>query len=278
MRDRGLHQLLVRPDHFRIDSEINPFMDRRRQPDPHRALQQWEQLVVALAAAGARVEVLEQPVDVPDMVFAMNLGLAITRADGSRHVVLSHMRHLERRSETPHATEWFLDRGWSVSRTGRDGIGAHFEAGDAFAWQGKLLVGHGPRTEELAVKHLADDLGVPTHGLRILHPGLYHLDLSFFPLDDRRAIVAPAAFDDSSAQALLAIVPDPLVISEAEAMTFCANSIVVGNSVVMPLGSAVRVVDHLQRWGFDVVQVDMSEFHKAGGSVRCLANPLDLRC
>ena len=29
--------------------------------------------------------------------------------------------------------------------------------------------------------------------------------------------------------------------------------------------------------GFEVVLVDVSEFHKGGGSIRCLTNPVDLR-
>ena len=32
----------------------------------------------------------------------------------------------------------------------------------------------------------------------------------------------------------------------------------------------------LQAWGFEVVLVDVSEFHLGGGSVRCLTNPLDI--
>jgi hypothetical protein len=28
--------------------------------------------------------------------------------------------------------------------------------------------------------------------------------------------------------------------------------------------------------GFEVVEVDVSEFHKGGGSVRCLTNPVDV--
>src|SRR5436305_958953 len=77
-------------------------------------------------------------------------------------------------------------------------------------------------------------MDVRVRGLRITHPGMYHLDLAFCPLDSERAMVCPSAFDDASAAAALALVPEPLVLSEEEALTFCANSVVVGRTVVMP--------------------------------------------
>jgi len=52
---------------------------------------------------------------------------------------------------------------------------------------------------------------------------------------------------------------------------------VVGRTVVMPAGSPERVRVTLADWGFEVVEVDVSEFHKAGGSIRCLTNPLDVQ-
>ena len=219
--------------------------------------------------------------DAPDMVYAMNLGLGIVRPDGSGaprgHVVMSHMRYAERRMETPSAQAWFEQSGRTTSYVGREGVGAHLEAGDVFAWGDALVAGFGPRTEELALKHLATDLGVRVRGVRITHPAMYHLDLAFCPLDERRAMVAPGAFDAESAEALLALVPEPLVLTDDEALTtFCANSIVIGHTVVMPAGAPERVRAQLAAWGFEVVEVDVSEFHKGGGSVRCLTNPVDL--
>ncbi|MEQ4497732.1 dimethylarginine dimethylaminohydrolase family protein [Nocardioides kribbensis] len=273
----GRHYVAVEPTHFRVDYAINPFMDPADQPDPQLALRQWHALVRTLERLGARVDVVPQRADAPDMVFAMNLGLVVERPDGRRHVVLSHMRHPERRMETASARRWFEDRGATTSSVGRDGVGAHLEAGDAFAFGGELVVGHGPRTDELALKHLATDLGVTVRGLRTTHPGMYHLDLAFCPLDARRAIVCPAALDAESAALLLDLVPEPLVVSEEEALTtFCANSVVVGRTVVMP-ACPERVRARLEAWGFDVVVVDVSQFHKAGGSVRCLTNPVDVR-
>jgi N-dimethylarginine dimethylaminohydrolase len=158
---------------------------------------------------------------------------------------------------------------------GRDGVGPHFESGDAFPFADSLVVGFGPRTDELAMKHLAAAFDVTVRGLRLTHPGMYHLDLAFCPLDQDRAIVCPAAFDDDSARAVMQLVPEPLVLTESEALTFAANSVVIGRRILMPACPS-RVRCTLESWGFDVVVVDVSEFHKGGGSIRCLTNPLDV--
>ncbi len=65
-----------------------------------------------------------------------------------------------------------------------------------------------------------------------------------------------------------------MILDQAEAATFAANSVVVGHTVIMPACPS-RVGRQLQAWGFDVVVVDVSEFLKAGGAVRCLTLALD---
>jgi N-dimethylarginine dimethylaminohydrolase len=286
--DWGRHYVMVEPSHFRIDYAINPFMDTSDQPDRELALVQWRTLVETIERLGGTVSVIPQRPDAPDMVYAMNLGLAVARRRGDGglepHVVLSHMRYAQRRMETASAQPWFAAHGFTTSYVGRHGVGAHLEAGDVFPFGDALVAGYGPRTEELALKHLAADLGVRVRGLRITHPGMYHLDLAFCPLDERRAIVCPAALDEASAHTLLALVPEPLLLTEEEALTtFAANSIVVPSAdgsgpgtVVMP-AAPDHVRDRLEEWGFDVELVDVSEFHKGGGSIRCITNPVDLQ-
>jgi N-dimethylarginine dimethylaminohydrolase len=112
-------------------------------------------------------------------------------------------------------------------------------------------------------------------GFEITHPGMYHLDLAFCPLSETQAMVCPAAFARADAAKLLALVPEPLVLTEQEALTFCANSIVIGTTILMP-ACPLRVRTRLEAWGFDIVLVDVSEFHKGGGSIRCMTNPLDI--
>jgi N-dimethylarginine dimethylaminohydrolase len=96
----GRRYAMVRPDHFRVDYRINPFMDPADQPDARLAMAQWVDLLTTIERLGGTVEVVPQRADAPDMVYAMNLGLGVVHPDGRRHVVLSHMRYAERRMET----------------------------------------------------------------------------------------------------------------------------------------------------------------------------------
>ncbi|WP_370240729.1 dimethylarginine dimethylaminohydrolase family protein [Aeromicrobium sp.] len=286
----GRHYAMVEPSAYRIDYAINPFMDPARQPDAARAREQWEALVATLRGLGARVDVVAPLPDAPDMVYAMNLGLALCDAPGAlparpggRRVVLSHMRFAQRRLETAAARQWFEATGFSPQELGpgpEETPGAapvpHFEAGDAFPVSGVLVVGHGPRTEAAALPRLAERVGAEARGVRLVDPAMYHLDLALCPLDAEQAIVCPEALDPVSAAALLDLVPRPLVITREEALsTWCANSVVVGRTVVMP-DCPPRVRRELERRGFEVALVDVGEFHLGGGSIRCLTNPLDI--
>lgn len=266
----GRRYLMVRPDHFRIDYVINPYMSTQDQPDPALALKQWDSLRQAIVDAGGAVEVLAQRADSPDMVYAMNLGLAT--ADG--RAMLSHMRFEPRRKESLTAAEWFTGHGFALGRTGSDGVGPHFESGDAFVFGDSLVVGYGPRTEADALKHFATEWNIRVRGLRIAHEGMYHLDLPFCPVDSTHALVYPPAFDAAGQAELFGIVPDPIVLTDDEAFAFSANSIVVNETIIMPACSP-RLRDILTTLGLRVVVLDLSEFHKGGGSIRCLTNPLD---
>ena len=265
----GRRYLMCRPEHFRVDYAINPWMDVDAPVDPDLALAQWDALVATLRAAGAEVETVGQLPEAPDMVYAMNYGLV----DGD-HVAVTSFRYAERRPEAVAAEAWFTGRGLTTTRVADAGAGA-FEAGDAFLVGDTLLVAAGPRTDAATHDVLARALGVRVAAVPVVHPALYHLDLSLCPLDERRAIVAPAAWDAAGRRTVAALVPEPLVVDEEEAFTFCANSVVVDDVVVMPAGSPARVMRQLETWGFRVAPVEVGELHKGGGSVRCMTLPLD---
>ena len=266
----GRSYLMCPPDYFGVFYEINPWMHEEIRPDFELAVEQWHTLVANLRQAGARVEIIE-PVDgLPDMVFVANAGLV----DGQR-LLLSRFRHAERQPESLYTSRWFQAQGYAVAELAGEGE-VYFEGcGDAFPVGGGLLAGYGFRSDRAAHAVLSRLLGVPVHSIRLVDPRFYHLDISFSPLDTRHAIINPAAWDRAGNALIEQLVPEPLVLELDEALTFCANAVVVGKVIVMPACPA-RVGRILERWGYDVCVSPVSEFLKAGGAVRCLTLPLDM--
>ena len=132
-----------------------------------------------------------------------------------------------------------------------------------------------PLTTEEAHAGLAKAFGREVVPVKLVDPRFYHLDMSVCPLDDRRAIVSPDAWDEASRARLAELVEEPLVVSVEEAMTFCVNSVVIGKTIVMS-DCPARVGRQLEAWGFDVVISPVGEFIKAGGGIRCMTLDLDL--
>jgi N-dimethylarginine dimethylaminohydrolase len=94
------------------------------------------------------------------------------------------------------------------------------------------------------------------------------------PLDRRHALVAPEMLDAPARRLLREIVPEPIELRREEALSFCANAIVVGRTVVMSQCSQ-RLIRVLSDHGFDVRCAPVVEFRKGGGSVSCLTLPVN---
>lgn len=264
----GRRYLMCPPTHFGVIYEINPWMHTAVAVDRDRAQEQWERLAATLRAAGAAIE--EQPAhpDVPDLVFTANAGIV----NGAQFVP-AIFRHAERQGETPHNIEWFRARGFTIDELPA-GV-SHEGAGDALPFGGALVSGYRLRSDAAAHAHLSRLTGSPIRSLELVDERLYHLDLTFCPLDDRHAIVAPLGWDTYGRRVMEALVPEALVLADDEALAFVANSVVVGSSIVMPV-CPPRVGRQLEQWGFDVAVCEVDEFLKAGGGCRCLTLALDV--
>lgn len=269
----GRRFLVCPPEHFGVLYEINPWMHEEVAVDPEVARQQWDGLVAALGQAGASVEVLPAHPELPDLVFTANAGIV-----SGGLFVPSHFRFPERQAETPVNAAWFAERGFRVERLPEDLD--HEGAGDAlpFARAGRapvLVSGYSFRSDAAASGALGQLLGCPVRSVQLVDERLYHLDLTFCPLDDRRALCAPLGWDRYGRQVIEALVPEPLWLEDDEALAFTANSVVVGTTVLMP-HVPPRVGRQLEAWGFTPVHVPVGEFLKAGGGCRCLTLALDV--
>ncbi len=260
--------LMCPPEHFSVLYEINPWMHVEVVVDPERAREQWAALAATLRSAGAEVETLAPQPGLPDLVFTANAGVV-----NGGVFVPSRFRHPQRQGETPHDVAWFEAHGYDV-RPLPGGL-SHEGAGDALPFGPAFLSGYRFRSDAAAHLDLSERLGAPVHPVELTDPRFYHFDLTFCPLDDRRALTVPSAWDGYGRKVVAAAVPEPFELAPDEAATFCANAVVVGRTVVMPL-CPPRVGRQLETWGFDPVEVDVGEFLKAGGACRCLTLALDV--
>ena len=264
----GRRFLMCPPAHFGVLYEINPWMHTEVRVDHDRAAEQWENLTKVLAEAGATVETIVPREHVPDLVFTANAGIV-----NGEQFVPSHFRHPERQPETEVFAEWFTRRDARVDRLPEEL--RHEGAGDALPFGDVLLSGYRWRSDATAATELARITGSTVRPIELVDERLYHLDLTFCPLDDQRALCAPLGWDAYGRKVVEALVPDPLWLEDDEALAFTANSVVIGRNVIMP-SCPMRVGRLLEIWGFEVVVCDVSEFLKAGGGCRCLTLALDV--
>ena len=257
--------LLCPPDHFRVEYSINPWMGG--EVDVQVAMTEWLALENEIMRAGAGVDVIDPHPDLPDMVFTANAGAV---KDGA--VVISNFKHKERRGESEEYAKWFEKQGFAVHRVPKL---QKFEGCGDVEFIGDVMVGgFGFRSDLAALEFAAEKLGakylIP---LRLVDPRFYHLDTCFAYLGgpDRLAIYYPGAFlSDVSVNGMMMGECKLIPVSESDATQFVCNSVVIGNTVIMPENNA-EVTQKIIDAGFKVVQVKAGEFMKAGGSLRCLS-------
>ena len=262
--------LMCVPKLYEVSYVINPWMkDNLGNSSRRRALAQWENLYEVLSEL-ADIHLVEPMAGSPDMVFTANAGLA---RDGV--VAISSFYHPERQGEEPHFRRWFHETGYAVVDLPRD---TPFEGeGDAlFSADGALLwAGHGTRTLQSSHEALKKLWDVEVVSLQLIDPRFYHLDTCFAPLEDGSLLYYPPAFDEASMERIAAVYGDKqrIAVTEEDALAFACNAVNLGKTIVLNRISTALEVE-LRGRGFDVIQVQLDEFLKAGGAAKCLVMKL----
>ncbi len=261
------------PTLYEVDYVINPWMAGNvHAASRDRAMEQWQQLYDQVSHV-AEIELVDPRPGSPDMVFTANAGL---ERDGV--VVLSSFFHAERQGEELHFKRWFAEAGYRVVELPRQ-IAFEGEGDALFSEEGtRLWAGYGPRTARESHERLRGVWPVEVVSLRLIDPRFYHLDTCFAPLHGGYALYYAEAFDAASLEAIEAFyAPDKrIVVSEEDAVRFACNAVNVGTTVILNHVSE-ELGRTLQQCGFDAVQVDLSEFLKAGGAAKCLVMKLSRR-
>ena len=257
------HYLMCEPTHYTVSYEINPWMDVTRSTDRDLAVSQWRVLRDTYLALGHTVETIDPIPGLPDMVYAAN---GATVVDGV--VYSARFRYPERAAEGPAYQKWFADRGYVTHTAAETNEGE----GDLLTVGDLVLAGTGFRTERSSHAEAQELFGLPVVSLELVDPHFYHLDtaLAVLSSDAANPQVAyyPPAFSPGSRRVLERLYPDAVIATRRDADALGLNAVSDGHHVVLP-SAATGLAAALKARGYTPVPVDLGEYLKSGGSVKC---------
>ena len=107
--------------------------------------------------------------------------------------------------------------------------------------------------------------------IKLIDERFYHIDTCFCPLSGGYVMYHPPAFDYESRIAIESRIPAEkrIIVDTHDAGNFACNAVNLENKVIVNKASN-HLKNELNGLNFDVIEVDLSEFIKAGGSAKCL--------
>ena len=227
-----------------------------REPiDYERAVAQHRAYVDALASLGLKVVVLPAEPHLPDAVFVEDTAVVVPE-----RAVVAFPGAASRRPEVVTIAET-LARYRPVSYISGGGT---LDGGDVMHFGKTLYAGRTARTNDEGADELASILA--PHGYRVVRTtadGCLHYMSGASNLGRDTVLVNPAWVVPSEVDGAQFIEIDP---SEP----WAANTVAVGDTVLMS-AAFPRTIERVRDAGFDVRELDISEFQKAEGGLSCLS-------
>ena len=272
--------MLVSPIGFRVCREpVDNLYMQVVEVDPGRAMAQHHAVVETLGACGVPVLVVPGREGLDDAVFPNN-----TFGTAPGRFIVGAMRHPGRRAEAAREDMRALFTG----TLGRELIDLSSHASHDFVAEltGPLIIDRARGLGLCGLTQRADEAGCAAmhaaFGLELtfrfaLQPTEYHTNVVLSVLAGRACVLHPGSFADPEVPLAIARVYEgrTLLLSDEEKAAFAANCLAVTERDVMMSAGAWRSLRPssraaLESWGFHVRAVEVDEFEKAGGSLRCM--------
>jgi N-dimethylarginine dimethylaminohydrolase len=270
--------LMSSPEFFDIIDEKNVYMSGQLgNVSKSKAYAQWEQLrdvYQGLVDRGVLQElsIISGVEGLEDMVFTANQSFPYL-VDEKKSVILSKMRHDSRKKEVPFFENFYQQKGYQILEN-KD-ISLFEGMGDLIPHIGYNLLygGYGHRTDAVAYKTISRLLKAPIVALELVNPAFYHLDTCFVPLSQNSVMICPEAFSLEGLKIIEKMFNTVYRIPIAEAsrlFSLNAHCIHLNQKVAILQYGSTFTYDALIKEGYEIVEVDTSEFMKSGGSVFCM--------
>lgn len=274
--------LMCTPQHFDIIDVKNVHMEGNAgNLDKAKAVAEWVALKKVFEHAMAYdildgVLTIEGAPGCEDMVFTANQSFPFVLPDGKKIVVMSKMRHESRKREVPFFETFYKNIGYEPVHLQHTDM---FEGmGDTIPHTGKKLFygGYGHRSKKEAYTELADIIQAPIVALELIDERFYHLDTCFVSLGTEAVMICKEAFTADGLAALAKLYKRVHYIPVQEAVdSFALNAhtmfnVATGKKMAVIHKGAAFTNQVLKSEGFEVFEVDTTEYMKSGGSVFCM--------
>lgn len=100
-----------------------------------------------------------------------------------------------------------------------------------------------------------------------------HLDCVFNIVSESEALIYPKALEPEEVE-MLAKRYDLIEVPEDEQFTLGTNVLSIGRKTIISLPCNRHVNQQLSKRGYHIIEIDLSEIIKSGGSFRCCTMPL----
>jgi N-dimethylarginine dimethylaminohydrolase len=258
--------ILCVPRHMSIDEIINETQKHYAEENIDKALavKQHAEFVHGLQNCGIEVVLLPHEEEYPEQVFTRDIGFTL----GER-LFVSHMGSGIRQGEDNILIRWLREHDYPFHNLNQDSV----EGGDIVIDRDTVYVGVSGRTSTNAVYNLKELLPdfevIPIPISR----SYLHLDCVFNVLSPTEALVFSPALQQKEL-ILLSERYELIEVNKFEQFKMGTNVLSIGHKKVFSLPINQEVNKQLRNRGYEVIEVDISEIIKSGGSFRCCTLPL----
>jgi N-dimethylarginine dimethylaminohydrolase len=258
--------IVCEPRYMKIDEVINETQRHfaKENINMEVAMEQHQQFVRVLTENGIDVYKLPPRETFPEQVFTRDIGFTIGDT-----VFVSKMGSNIREGEEKVLRNWLLEHQISLSLIEGDRI----EGGDVIIHGNRVYIGVSGRTTEETIQQLQSQLPDMEVIAVPFNPIFLHLDCVFNILSEKDALVYPEAFEEQDLR-LLASHFNLIKVNKEEQFTMGTNVLSIGSKKIISLPCNKNVNEALREQGYQVIEVDISEIIKSGGSFRCCSMPL----
>ncbi|WP_417900289.1 dimethylarginine dimethylaminohydrolase family protein [Bacillus haimaensis] len=262
-----LEKVLVCPPTFMSISEIINETQKHYAEDnidESLATKQHRNFVAKMKEAGIEVINLEALERFPEQVFTRDIGFTLGDI-----LFVSNMGSEVRHGEEQLFKNWLDEQGATYLPLTDNSI----EGGDVIVDRDVIFVGISGRTSSEGIHKLAE----ATPGFTVqeipIDKSYLHLDCVFNVLSPTEALVFPPALRKEELD-YLATRYELIEVTKEEQFTMGTNVLSVGDKKVFSLPCNEKVNKDMRDRGYDVIEVDISEIIKSGGSFRCCTLPV----